>query len=358
MRLFCKKQEDMIKEMRVMINGVNKNIVNSALTALDNVNEMQEFYLDTTDGKFSCGENVLRVYALLQGLFVGIDSLYSLAEVICGSKTFINVNQNKALKTVKYIRNDVVGHPVNRVYENNQPACCILEKGDIVGNHIKYTVYFGDDVETKNVDLLDCLENYYIESNELLAYLYKFYQHNIGSDSLVFMTKTFYDGFDPKNCDVSELRDFYINHYENDNVNQNRFIWRLDLVDKFKDFHSNNKDESEFVEYALYYQVKRLLEMSYELEQQKVDVTINERFPKYLYLFSKFLKSNYKYVDYLTKLKDVDHPYFDKTFINMRNQAVREGNKILANFFDFILKNKDNGDFIYLIGAVFKTIKL
>jgi hypothetical protein len=49
-------------------------------------------------------------------LSVAIDSLYEISYSLFDNKHYVNINQNKTLHEIKYVRNDVVGHPGNRVY--------------------------------------------------------------------------------------------------------------------------------------------------------------------------------------------------------------------------------------------------
>lgn len=90
------------------------------------------------DEAFDSGEVILRLYGLLQALFVCIDSLYTLTFKITGTKNFININDNKALRELKYIRNDVVGHPTNR----------------IVDDKTEYAILNPDDIKKMNLHIL------------------------------------------------------------------------------------------------------------------------------------------------------------------------------------------------------------
>ncbi len=353
-----KEQENIIKDIynELKDNSSNSPLVKSALSTLDNMNEMQEFYLNSIINNHDIGERILRLYALLQGLFVGIDSLYALAVYMCGSKSFININQNKVLKEVKYIRNDVVGHPVNRVYDNNQLAYCVLNSNNIKETTISYDIYTNNKKSTKDVDLLECLNNYYIESNELLIYLLEFYKFNSKSN-LVSKTKDFYEKFDPNNYNTLELREYYNELYKTNNDKQSRFIWRINLLETFKQKKFKGLKEDLF-NYSLKYQVKKLLEIAYLVEGQKIEVDVNYRFPRYLMLLKDFLYTNKFYVDKLDILLDATHPYFISTIESMLDISNKSNNKILSELFDWLLENKDDEKFIYLVSSTFKTIRI
>ncbi len=353
------KQETIIKNIYSFLKEKNQDgpLVQSALCTLDNMNELQSHYIKTITEKHEVGERILRLYALLQGLFVCIDSLYALAYHMCGSKSFININQNKALKELKYIRNDVVGHPVNRVYDNNQVAYCLLKPEDVFETSIKYHIYTNNKESIKDVDLLECLNNYYKESNSLLEYLLEFYKFNVKENSIVTITKEFYDNFNPNNYDERNLREEYEKNYKTKEQNQSRFIWRLNLLSKYRKNKYKGFKEDLF-NYSLSLQTKKLLEIAYLIEGQKIEVDVKYRFPKYLMLLKDFLITNKDYQKDLSILLDANHPYFESTLNDMKDTCVKANNKVLVELFDWLLENKEDEGFVYLISSTFKTIKL
>src|SRR5690606_13891944 len=89
---------------------------NAAVSALGHVDAMIEDF-KLREG-ISRADILLDVFGLLQGLFVGIDAMYQLSFTTTKYKYHININMNKNLKELKYLRNDVVGHPTNRNYED------------------------------------------------------------------------------------------------------------------------------------------------------------------------------------------------------------------------------------------------
>ncbi len=351
-------QNEIISNIYNLLKEKQKDtpLVKSALCTLDNINEMQKHYIDSCEKTHEIGERILRLYALLQGLFVCIDSLYALAYDMCGSKSFININQNKMLKELKYIRNDVVGHPVNRVYDNNEIAYCLLNPKDIYETSITYHIYTNNTNSTKDVDLLECLKNYYIESNDLLNYLFEFYQHNTSSN-IISYTKEFYDNFDPQNYDETKLRKYYEENYKTKNQKQSRYIWRLNILSKYK--KNNYKGfKKDLYNYSLSNQVKKLMDIAYIIEGQKIDVDIKSKFPRYLMLLKEFLIINKSFINDLDILTDSTHPYFLSTLNNIKSITNKTNNKVLEELIDWLIENKEDEGFIYLIGSTFKTIKV
>ena len=102
----------------------------SAIKALSVTNDIQEAYFKKEEN-LDKKDLILRLYALLQALFVSIDSLYALANAIAGGKSIINLNNNQYMRNLKYIRNEVVGHPSSKLFEYSKPAYCILDTDSV-----------------------------------------------------------------------------------------------------------------------------------------------------------------------------------------------------------------------------------
>lgn len=121
--------------------------VMAAISALETTNEIQKCYFDLEDS--SLDFNALKLYALLQSLFVSVDSLYALSISLTKSKNLININRNPVLRELKYIRNDVVGHPANRMFNSTTLAYCILDIESINKYEFSYNIFSGQGIERK-----------------------------------------------------------------------------------------------------------------------------------------------------------------------------------------------------------------
>ena len=98
MKTIIKLNEEKIEKFDINYYIENKNFqMASALSALNVTNEIQKSYIKE-ENNLSIGDNALRLYALLQGLFVSIDSLYAIAYALTKSKRFININNNPDLR--------------------------------------------------------------------------------------------------------------------------------------------------------------------------------------------------------------------------------------------------------------------
>ena len=180
-----KKLEEQIERFNIDYYLKEKNYgVAAALSALDATNEVQKAYFSApliTDRS----ESVLRLYALLQGLFVSVDSLYSLAYEITKNKNFININQNEDLRTLKYIRNDVVGHPSNRVINKTDLSYCMLDTVNISSDVFYYDIYTKDGIDRKSVNVRSLVNSFYLVATDFLEEVYKFAETNHNAKKIV-----------------------------------------------------------------------------------------------------------------------------------------------------------------------------
>ena len=74
------------------------NVLKACYMTLKNNHNAISYFEKSMDEAFDSGEVILRLYGLLQALFVCIDSLYTLTFKITGTKNFISINDNKALR--------------------------------------------------------------------------------------------------------------------------------------------------------------------------------------------------------------------------------------------------------------------
>ena len=148
----------------------------ASINALELNNEIMAYFEKSKDGEAPAGECLSRVYALLQTLFVSIDALYSLNILLTRNKNNININQNRQLRELKYIRNDVVGHPVNRIFANDEVGFCVLKKNDITDYKVKKVPdeildeidTFINNVDSTKRELLACIKKLNDSQNKLI----------------------------------------------------------------------------------------------------------------------------------------------------------------------------------------------
>ena len=241
--------DKLIKKFNLDYYFSNKKYdVAAAIKALDNSNMIQKSYLKLTNN-LTLEDHILKLYALLQSLFVAIDSLYALTYGIVKSKSFININNNKKLRELKYIRNDVVGHPSNRLIKDSIIAYAILDESSITDEGFLYKIYTEDEIIVKEVVIADLINSYYEESNYLLNELFKMSNNIIEQDSLKTKIINTLDALVKGKEYLDLLNDFILEYkekYKADN-NHNRIIWRYNLILKLNELSDLDSKNNEVI---------------------------------------------------------------------------------------------------------------
>ena len=295
-------------ELDYYINSKNYG-VSSALSALETTNEIQKSYFmkeETND----IGENLLNLYALLQSLFVSIDSLYSLAYSLTKSKAFININKNDDLRKLKYIRNDVVGHPANRTYSSNDLAYCILDNESVKKYSFSYNIYYSDNVESVTIDLNSIVNSYYIECNNLLNEIYIIAKENKSSSKL---TKKAFNVLDSyiNNKDyvkeLKELKELYLKSYTNAKSDQHRLIMRIEHIERMLNYKTLEQDIMDLIKYSIGLE---LIKIYQNISGKKYSLTVHKRAPILVSSLYRFLNKNKECIDYKDCICDINNPLF------------------------------------------------
>jgi hypothetical protein len=127
------------------------------------------------------GAILLDVFGVLQGLFVAIDALYDLAIGLTQYKYHVNVNSNSTLHELKYIRNDIVGHPTHRTYPNGGMGFSILSTEHLSKERFAYHTYLFEknkmEVVTKDVYIKPLFDAYKEEKDNILEDIYRYLTH-------------------------------------------------------------------------------------------------------------------------------------------------------------------------------------
>ena len=67
---------------------------------------------------------------------------------------------NQYMRTLKYIRNEVVGHPSSKLFGYSKPAYCILDTDSVTKDSFKYNVHQLDNFTGKASDINLALNNF------------------------------------------------------------------------------------------------------------------------------------------------------------------------------------------------------
>lgn len=295
---------------------------------------------------------IINIYGLLQSLFVGIDSLYSLVIGITKNKYNINVNQNKSLNELKHIRNDIVGHPTNRKYGQNGNAYSIIDNALLNYNEFKYNTYIfnNNQMNEKSVIVnLDILKAEY--SKEKLIIVNRLKEFILNKPVMINLdTEVMYLFNEPSNKNLEIVKNKFINHYGN--LSSHRFMWRLEFVESSLNWESNDKEIREFINYVTKYQVLKILEITQQMEKKNVRLP-HLRLPNILKKVYKYLDRNPNLVEYTKNLHDNKNPFFESD-LNYLIDMIKDNsiNKLLM-----LLKSTKDDKIIYLIGSTIKNYK-
>ncbi|MGL4949522.1 MAG: hypothetical protein ACRC5M_03995 [Anaeroplasmataceae bacterium] len=347
--------QQLVKDFESLLDKKNPNfyLLVSSLASLDNNNEIQLEYLNKLNQKLNVGENLSQLFAVLQGLFVAIDSLYSLSYSVSNSKNFININQNQQLRELKYVRNDVVGHPTNRVYEDSKIGCCLLRKEDIQNGKFRYYVYFNNSVSSKDINCNDLIDAFYAESNKLLESLLK-YDNKITSNVLLSMIndilKEYQKGLDIKES-LDKLKIEYKKTYTN-NSDRHRFIWRIDLIKRLNDIYYDDECDNDFLDYATEYQIEKL----FDALNLETNFTPKTKLPKYISAIYRMFNNNDHIIDSIKYLIDPTHPLFLSSFNELFSYAKSKSITYAIKYLELIDKyyKKKDYEIVYCFTIVLK----
>ncbi|HHW79605.1 MAG TPA: hypothetical protein GX742_02245, partial [Acholeplasmataceae bacterium] len=240
---------------------------NDMLNNIDDIiKEFNEDLLDSTTPTI-----LLNTFGLLQALFVGVDSLYNLVLSITKNKYYININQNKVMHELKFIRNDVVGHPTNRKYGKYGVGYSKIDTENLSYHKLTYNTYIfrnGDLIENSRTINLDNLIRAYqnekkIIYDQLTIYINSDYK-NINLSAEVYNLHL--------NLSIEKIEDIknkFINIYGN--YPKHRFMWRLELLEIALKWEHENKYIKELIDHIKIIQSNKIYQISRNMENKYVN---------------------------------------------------------------------------------------
>lgn len=335
----------------------NNLYIQTSLSVLNQVKIVSNFYLNSNDN--SKEEVLLDIYGILQTLFVGVDALYDYVRALTNNKYLININQNERLHELKFIRNDVVGHPTSRIYTNNRIGFCKLNLETITRDIISYETYILDNktmqstlVETKKVSIHDLIQAYLEEEamilNQVKMYLKNPYSNNL-VNSLFKLEELYLNSYDIKER-IDEVIAEAISYDTDKNKNQNRLIWRLELLKNALDWQSSDNEIKKLIDYIIEDQIQKILEIALDLTGQYKKL----RRVKVPYLLKEFYKliskDERRILPLLNHLHDSRHPFFMQDILELEKLIKNHKALKVLN----LLKNLNEEKRIYLLGSAIK----
>lgn len=241
----------------------------SSFSMLEHVDLMIDRYLkEPQDQK---GAILLDVFGMLQGLFVAIDALYDLAIGLTQYKYHINVNSNPILHELKYIRNDIVGHPTHRTYPNGGMGFSILSTERLSKEKFSYHTYIFEknklNIDTKDVFVKPLLDAYKSEREKILDDILIFLKHETSKTNI---PEELYTLFETLNLEkLIEIEEKFKKEYDLKDDSNHRFMWRSALLKKIILWHEDDVVLNDLVSYMGKVQVAKLYEISLDMEERK-----------------------------------------------------------------------------------------
>jgi hypothetical protein len=325
----------------------------AAFFMLSNVDEMiRAFFYDKNRDH---GEMLIDIFGLLQALFVGIDALYDLSIGLTSYKYHINVNQNKVLHSLKYIRNDIVGHPTHRTYSQGGQGFSILDIERLTKEKLYYKTYIykKNDLEINETEVKfeDLTSNYISERDILIADLVNFLSLPTKKTEL---PEKVYRLFETLNADLlKSVQTGFCEKYQLDQTCNHRFIWRADLLNVCLNWYDDDPDLNQLITYIAKVQASKMYQIALDLENRTGE-SIHNSIPQALSGFYRFVRQNEKKaLPLLQNLHDHLHPLFATDLQELKQLQQSKWSKLVLDW----LSNQKDEKKIYLIGSMLRAYR-
>jgi hypothetical protein len=353
------------KEIKYLIfkNDFNFLMAKTSCDTLRNINILVDEYRHSYCTETSSGDKALLLFGILQGLFVGIDCHYTIGRSTLLNKIMININQNDSLREIKHIRNDVVGHPSYRFYNDDSIGFCALDLDHIHDTNFKYIVYSNPNgqvhQEERTVNILEVINNYFTESNAILTQTVSFFNllSNHEKPELSYLISVLGFKFIDNELDyklLEEIKLKYTSLLKLQSDSNNRVLWRVKLISFLFDDH----DKNEYVNFLTIMEIYKLYSLVYNLEKKMnpklkykfVNFNKNQDFKLLKVKISKIKKKNFN----INVLHDFKHPLYMQNMEFLISEFIND-NEVskLVKWINSQVEDK-NIDMLYLIGSELK----
>ena len=301
------------------------------------------------------GAHLLAIYGLLQNMFVAIDALYDLCKMLMHYKFAINVNQNETLREIKYIRNDVIGHPTHRTYPEGGIGFSIINTTLTTKDEIYYDTHFfkkhTHKQSRKQVLTKDIMTSFLKEANPILKEVYKHMENPAKDLGLSDLTYRFFKLLKNETFNMqmlSEIEKTFKQSKDITNSSQNRILWRIRLLKVVYNWKERDSEIKEIISYLSLSTAYKLYEMTCIIESV-TPKKVKLESPYLMDQFKTFITEN-KDAKLLTKnLHDHTNSYHAYELEELKELAKPYSKVIkLLNF----LSRQTDGDKVYLVGSL------
>lgn len=331
--------------------SASSNVINVCYRTLLNNHGAISHFIDNIDNDYDKGESVLRLYGLLQALFVCIDALYTLTLKVTGTKNFININDNKALRELKYIRNDVVGHPTNRIVEDKEEYA-MLNPSDIKNGEFTYSI-FSETEQKKHVVFSELVNAYKEETIKLLNALDSYVSSSKTPyllDDIIDIYNTFVNG-----DDIRSHLTLFKRKYNEKNSNS-RVFRRVNLVIRL--YNDYLKKPDGIKRYITSYHLYKLASLI-AIDEDIKSIIKPLRLPNSLSKIFSFFDDNPLLIHHFDCIYDRNHPMFYSSIEQIIKQGRKSKNQTVISYFSQIKEAayKRDNEFVYAYASVLRKYK-
>ena len=299
---------------------------------------------------------LLDVFGLLQGLFVAIDALYQLSFSATKYKYNVNINQNRNLKHLKYIRNDVVGHPTNRNYDDGSFGFSVIIEDEITKDELSYMTYIisGNDInKTKQtIKFNNILSAYTLEKDNVITDLERYLSKTPHKTETTGLIVSLFESALQGIYNVDDLNDIEARFLIENNLQKesnHRFLYRLKLL---KDVFTWKDDTyQEIIDFARKQQILALYKMNLDITNKKIRIPVIAM-PNIIKALYDIIRQHKNSDKMLVNLNDMDHPLFVSDLDQLIKFIKDPQVKLLILWFQQI-KDRNHS---FIIGKTFKDI--
>lgn len=299
-------------------------------------------------------EVLIHLFGLLQNLFVSIDALYDISKALMSHRYSVNLNLNKTLHELKYIRNDIVGHPTHRTYSTGGFGFSLMNLNETSMKYLKYEthIYKKDQHEsvTRTVETEKLIQEFLTEAEDILNEINSSITKREEKGEISYLIYDFILDLKSNTFNYELLA--RISEIQKQNIeakagSHHRILWRIDLLYVLDNWKEQNKEKQEMIEYMKFQQAIKIYEMACIIENTEPKY-IKTTLPSLLDSFYKFIKTDLSRIKLLKYLKDLDHPYH-KSDLDELIQATNHDSRArtMLNW----LNRQTNENKVFLLGS-------
>ncbi|MFA7376171.1 MAG: hypothetical protein WCZ13_01585 [Acholeplasmataceae bacterium] len=314
------------------------------------INEAFMNNIELTDKK----DVLIHLFGLLQNLFVSIDALYDISKATMSHRYSVNLNLNKTLHELKYIRNDIVGHPTHRTYNTGGFGFSLMNMEETTMKFLKYETHIykreKHDYVSRVVNTEELISEFLNEAEDILHEINVSISDRVEKGNISILIYEFIADLNIGKFNyqlLSEISEIQKNNVNASQTSHHRILWRIDLLYVLDNWKEKNKEKQEMIEYMKLQQAIKIYEMACVIEKIEPKY-VKTVLPSLLDSFYRFIKNDERRMKFLSYLKDFDHPYHQSDLDELIEDANQDSRaRTVLNW----LKRQQNEHKVFLLGS-------